>query len=275
MKTILVPTDFSETADNAVSYAAEIGKLTGGKLILFHVILVPVIGNDTQSITAILDELEADCEEKLKKIESKLYLQYGEKLSVQHIYEFGNPVEEINRFTSRHKVDLIIMGMQGAGYLAERFIGSVTTSLIYKSMCPVLTIDKAVKFRNIKKIVLAYDYEETGNKKILEPLKKFVQFFKAHVYILNVVPELEAEIAPAHGFSDFTRLEHALVGVDHTFQSVSNEETVEGINQFVATGKMDMVVMIPHKHSIFTNMFVEPTVKRMAFHSEVPLLTLH
>ena len=51
-------------------------------------------------------------------------------------------IEEINLFSERNKTDLIVMGMQGAGYLAEKVIGSITTSLMPKAKCPILVIDE-------------------------------------------------------------------------------------------------------------------------------------
>ncbi len=271
---ILVPTDFSKAAENAIHYAAEIAQLTHARLILFHVIHAPMLDVEFTSVIPVADDLETGCMEALKKIEQKLLLRYGKKLLVESACTFGSAADEINRYASRRKADLVIMGMQGAGYLAERFIGSKTTSLIYKSSCPVLAIDQGIKFRSIKKIALAYDGE--GIKpKILGPLKNFVKLFKSHLFVLNVVPELEPANAANGALPDFVKLERSLVEVRHSFHYLEDDDVVDGINHFVAEEKMDMVVMIPHSHSILANIFREPTTKRMAFHAKVPLLALH
>lgn len=277
MKTILVPTDFSKVAENAINYAAEIGKLTKAKIVLFHAFHVPVVATEGMYAMPALVELERNCMSGLKKIQRKLHLHHGEKLSVECVCQCGFAVDEITSYTSANRTDLIVMGMQGAGYLSEKLIGSITTALIQKSKCPVLAIDKEVKFRSVKKIALACDYNAIENAKIFEPLKEFAKLFKSHIYVLNVIGEHELEPVRATEsvVSDFMKFEYSLADVNHTFHYLENEEVVDGINKFVMEGKMDMVVMIPHKHTVLKNIFNEPNTKRMAFHSKVPLLTLH
>lgn len=275
MKTILVPTDFSSVADNAINYAAEIGKLTKSKIILFHAFHVPYMAGEMQVVMPSIAELESSCLEGLEKIQQRLNWHYGKNLAVECVCRFGFALDEINTYAEEHNADLIVMGMQGAGYLAEKLIGSLTTSLMQKAKRPVLAIDKDVKYRSIKKIVLACDYTETDNGKVLEPLKEFAELFKSHVYVLNVVGKPAPVPSYKEAVSDFVQLDHALEELDHTFHYLQNDEVVEGINAFVSERKMDMVVMIPHKHTILKNIFSETNTKKMAFHSKVPLLALH
>lgn len=201
-------------------------------------------------------------------------MKYGNKLVVECKCACGFPVEEINIFAKENKIDLIVMGMEGAGYLTEKLIGSITTSLIKKAKCPVLAIDKHVKFRSIKKIALACDYSETKNKYILNPLKELAHLFKSHVYILNVVRELETVATVSKAVAGI-KLDHSLEGVNHSFHYAKSEDIIEGINDFVDEKKIDMVVMIPRMHTALQNLFHEAHTKRMAFHTKVPLLALH
>lgn len=272
---ILVATDFSKIAQNAINYAVEIAKLSKAKLILFHVYNVPVIPAEIP-IALPMDEIEKETMLSLKKIEKSIHLKHGKNLSIECKCVCGFPVEEINLFAKENKIDLIVMGMEGegTGYLTEKLIGSITTALIKKAKCPVLAIDKRVKFKKIKKIVLACDYEETHNKSALAPLKEFSNLFKSHIYVLNVVHELE--VAPAMNIAVAgVKLDHSLEDVDHSFHQTRNEDVIEGINDFVDNNKMDMIVMIPRMHTVLKSMFVEPNTKRMAFHTKIPLLALH
>jgi len=274
MKTILVPTDFSTVSENAVNYAAEIAKATNAKLILFHVYQMPIIATEVPIVLPNIEELERDCMEGLLRISIRLHSKLS-TTNIECIVKCGLPVDEINLYTQNSKIDLIVMGMRGAGYLTEKLIGSVTTSLIQKSNCPVLVVAEQVRFKQIHKIVLACDYNDTENKKVLEPLKEFAKLFKSHVYVLNVVRKSEPLEPLTEVVSDFIKLEHSLAETPHSFHYLSNEEIVTGINEFVTEGKMDLVVMIPRKHSVLKNIFNEPNTKKMAFHSKVPLLAIH
>jgi len=273
MKKILAPTDFSDNAGNAINYAAQIAKLSKAELILFHAYQVPAIPSDVPFVMPI-DEIEKDALNGLMKIKKKILAKYGEELKITCETKFGLPVDEINTIVKEKKIDLVVMGVRGAGFLSEKLIGSLTTSLIRKGKCPVLAINEKVKFRSIKKIVLAYDYQKIAYKTILEPLKDFVKLFKSHVYLLNVMPELEIA-SPTRKKVAGNQIEHALEEFSHSFKFLENNDIVDGINEFVDENNIDMIVMIPRKHSLLESVFQGSNTKRMAFHSHIPLLALH
>ncbi|MGZ4073878.1 MAG: universal stress protein, partial [Bacteroidia bacterium] len=167
------------------------------------------------------------------------------------------------------------MGMRGAGPLAEKMIGSVTTSLIKKTKCPVLTIGEDVKFKSPKNIVFAFDNTEIKNEKALSPLKEFAALFKAHVYILNVIQPQSKTVLAVDNAAEIAKITHLLDGIENSFHHIHNENIIEGISDFSEKKNIDMVVMIPHAHSALHNLFNQPQTKRMAFHTKIPLLALH
>ncbi|MDO8998628.1 MAG: universal stress protein [Bacteroidota bacterium] len=273
MKTILVPTDFSKISRNAINYAVEIAKLTKSKIILFHAYYVPIVTTDVMVVPPLV-EIEEGNMSVLKKIEKNIRAKHGDKVVIESKCKYGLPTDEINQFAKKNKVDLIIMGMHGSGVLSQKFIGSTTTSLIRKSKTPILVIDRRVKFKKIKKIALACDFEEIPKKSILNPLKEIVHLFKAHVNVINIVDDIK-KLPTVKKAVVGIKLEHALEDINHTFYFAENKNVVEGINQFIKEKKMDMVVMIPRKHSLLKRIFNEPQTKRIAFHTNVPLLALH
>lgn len=273
MKTILVATDFSETAKNAIYYAVEVAKVTNAKLILFHVYHDPVYLAEIP-IANPIDEIKDDCMDCLKKIEKEIHQKYGNQLILECVCKYGYPVEEINIFAKENNIDMIVMGMEGTSYLSEKLIGNITTSLLKRASCPVLAIDKHVRFRSIKNIVLATDYKETESKSVLSPLIEFTKLFNSKIFVLNVVQELET-ITTVGKAVEGIKINHLLESIKHSFHYSKSEDVVEGINDFVEEQKIDMVVMIPRSHSVLHNLFHESNCKRMAFHTKVPLLALH
>ena len=271
MKTILVPTDFSDSAKNAINYAAELAKLTKAKLILFHVFHIPAVPSDVPFVMP-LDEIEKDTLKALTKIKKNILFKHGSELNIVCKTKLGFAVDEINEITKEENVDLIVMGVRGAGYLTEKLIGSITTTLIRKAKRPVLAINDKVTFKSIKKIVLACDYQNIDSKS-MEPLKEFIKLFKSQLYILNVSSEGEL-ISPIKKTVGGTQLVHSFEGLNHSFNFVENEDIVEGINEFVDEHSADLIVMVPRKHTFFENIFQERNTKRMAFHTHIPLLAL-
>lgn len=275
MKAILVPTDFSKIARNAVDYAAEIAIRTKSKLILMHIYHVPVVSSEAPVILPVWEDIEKDCMLSLNKIKNSLQRKYDKELKIECIYQMGFAVDEIiKQYTEDRNIELIIMGMNGAGYLGEKLIGSNATELIRRSRCPILVINEKAKFRIIKKIVLGYDYQNIPDKSFFDLLKKFITLFKAQLFIVNVVKEVK-KLPSVKKAANGVGIEHLLEGIDHSFLFIENEDMVAGINQFVADNKIDMIVFIPKKHSFFNSIFHESNTKRMAFHSTIPLLALH
>lgn len=277
MKTILVPTDFSKVSNNAVDYAAEVALLTNAKMILFNTYHIPAMVTEAAiAVIPDLDELERISMLALKDIEKRLALSYGKKLQIECVSKCGFASDEINSYANEVNANMIVMGIHGAGYLAEKIIGSVTTELMQSSKCPVLAINEHVRYKVVKKIALAYDYNVTETDKTLESIKEIARLFKAHVYVLNIEQELQT-LASSAGqvVSGFIKLQNSLSNIDHSFHFVTTEKVVDGINEFVEMTDVDMVIMIPKKHSILKNVFNEPNTKQMAFHSKVPLLALH
>jgi nucleotide-binding universal stress UspA family protein len=275
MKTILVATDFSEVSKNATQYAVGLAKVMGAKIILFHSFHVPVVTTDVIVIAPALDELEQYANEALFKIKKEIELKEGNEVSIECIAKMGFAVDEINDYTKGNKIDLVVIGMHGSGFLTEKLIGSITTALLHESNCSVLAIDEHAKFTPPKKIAFACDYLKTDNQKILQPLKELVALFNSHVYVLNVINEPTRVPKIQEAVSDFINLEDSLADVDHSLHYIRDADVVEGINAFVGERKMDMIVMVPRKHSILKNIFKEPETKKMAFHTKIPLLALH
>ena len=96
MKTILVPTDFSNISKNAINYAVELAKLTKSKIILFHAFYVPIVTTDVMVIPP-MEEIEESNLSVLKKIEKAIYKKHGKKVIVECKCKYGFPVDEINQ----------------------------------------------------------------------------------------------------------------------------------------------------------------------------------
>lgn len=271
MKTVLVPIDFSDASENALNYAAEFAKANHAKIILLHVYDYSIMTVEPQVLMPSTRELLDGHLEHLENIRARVRKQYGEQLAIECYCEAGWVIDTMNAFAEDHRVDLIILGMQGGGYVSEKIVGSTATSLMRKAVCPVIGIAKQVKFKSVKRIVLASDNQEADYNEMLRPLRALIRSFDAHLYVLHVREPQESGdqedvIDPG--------LERALDGISYTFHSLFHVDVSEGINQFISNHAIDLVVMIPRKHSFFHSLLHEANTKKIAFHANIPLLTL-
>lgn len=272
MKKILVPTDFSKLSINALNYAVQLAKRTESEILLLHVFSIPLLTEDPPLIST-KQYLEEGVLASLEKLKQSLE-ELDPSLRISSAAKVGMPVTGIMDFAKDQHVDLIILGAQGIGYIRERILGSTASMLIRKVETPVMVIDKKVRFKEPKNIVLAVDLAETDDQAVLAPLRKLAAKFQSHICILNIFTE--ANIIPSFGEIDESfRLEKALKHTHHTFFEVEHPNVVMGINDFVKKNDIDLVTIISRKHSLIERLFNEPLTKAMTFHSHVPLLVLH
>ncbi|MBA3706529.1 MAG: universal stress protein [Bacteroidetes bacterium] len=273
MKKILVPIDFSEISENALNYAAGLAKFVNGKLILLHIYHVRVPASETPLLVLSLDDLEKENMLLLKKLSEKINRQ--EAVETELIVRPGFVVEGIISIVSEKKIDLVVMGITGAGKPPGVLIGSNTTSFIKKATVPVLVIPKNVSFGRIRKIVFAYDYKKVVAPTLLVKLKEFAALFNSEILVVDIVKP--AEVPDFNQAVAGMMLEHSLVDVRHTlyFPSDEDDNLVQQIDSFVESHDADLLVMLPDSHKSLRELFHRSNTKRMAFHTRVPLLTLH
>jgi nucleotide-binding universal stress UspA family protein len=274
MKTILVPTDFSEVSENALNYAAEFANFAKAKLVLFHVYAVPMPVSEVPVIAIPIDEVEHESMKQLKEFDKKLKANYG-NIETELITRAGFVAEEIYLFQEERKIDLLVMGVTGAGK-APGILGSNTTSNMKKAKCPVLVVPKGLKFKKPEKIALACDYNSTVPEGVVSKLKEFVRLFGAKLLVFDVLKRAElvsyqkavAEVNLENSLGD--EIEHSLY-----FPSGDGKELHVEINSFVDRNNADMLVMIPHDYSFWQKLFHHSATKEMAFYTHVPLLSIH
>ncbi len=194
MKTILVPTDFSECANNALRFAAFVAKKTGANLNLLHVLEVPAIGHQG-SIESTIDDvpymmgLLNVTKTKMKKI---LSLPFMNGIKVVHNIETGRICDHIIRAVEKHEADLIIMGTHGASGLKEALIGSNAEKIVQNSHIPVLTIKDKIENPKIEKIVFATDFSEEAEY-IFPEVEKLANLLDAKIEIVKIITKSEFE----------------------------------------------------------------------------------
>ncbi len=187
MKTILVPTDYSDTANNALQYAVGLAEFCHANIILLHAYQIPVPTGEVPVMMISPQDLDKDNAMRIHKLERELVSQTSGSLKFESVVRAGFASDEIIDTAKEKNADLIVMGVTGGNKLEEILMGSSTISVIRHAKTPVLVIPKDARFKKIQKIVLAYDYHDEMKEDVMKKLKEFVQLFKAKVLVLNVV----------------------------------------------------------------------------------------
>lgn len=269
MKKILAAVDFSETSKNSLNYAVNMAQWLHADLILLHVIYTPAFISDEYSQMVLpAFSLKEDCDRELMKMQQGIQ-EENPRMKVEYVCVSGVPSDEVVAFASANHVDLIIAGIQGVGYVTERWIGSTASAVMKQARCPVIVVDREQAFTEPRKIVLATDFETIPDRATFRKLETLTTAFKAHLHVLHV------HNGPIKDGSEKREaLKEQLGGIQYSFCYAENADVIRGINEFVEKLKMDMVVMLPHRHTFVERIFRESNTTRLAFHSQVPILTL-
>ena len=273
MKTILIPTDFSENAANAFRYGIAFAKKLSAKIILYNVIHVP-----TDVVPPIIatsfDEMEKKALTKLENWKYE-YLKHEKSVEVQCIVETGFAGDEIILHAKKRNVDLIIMGTKGATGLFEKMMGSITSNVIEKAPCPVLAIPENISLNDIKRIVFATDYRDNDFESLVN-ITEIAKNFNAEILVLHVaLNDKDFELENAH-FDAFTdKVNNTIPYHQFAFHLLKGKNVEEELSHFLKEVHTDILVVSTAKRNLIAKLFNHSVTKGIAQHPEIPLFAFH
>jgi nucleotide-binding universal stress UspA family protein len=143
IRSILLPTDFSDCGNYALSYAASLARTFGASIICVHVIepMVSTVGysgmTEPLPIADITDQLEYSAERELPKLAEREELA---GLQVEEVIVHGEAASEIVRVSKERNVDLIVVSSHGRTGLGRILFGSTAEAVVRHASCPVLVV---------------------------------------------------------------------------------------------------------------------------------------
>ncbi|MDX1942004.1 MAG: universal stress protein [Saprospiraceae bacterium] len=263
MKKILVPTDFSECANNALAYAVDIANTFGSTITLLHTYQVYSKAGSFISVESFMKEDATNAMLELTKNTGAL-LKNNAQLESKIIE--GDTIDIVMDLAQHYMYDLIVMGTQGASGLEEVFIGSTANNIIKNIHVPVLVVPAGFAFRPIQTIVLAVDEEEDFSDLMFFPL---VQIAQSQAAMLRIYHKDVAN----DGLN--AAVDKYLKDIERTYHYELDADNInESINAFIAEYNADLLCMIRRRRGILGEVFHESITAKEVFNSPVPLLVL-
>jgi nucleotide-binding universal stress UspA family protein len=140
LKRILVPTDFSDSAKNALRYGVSFAEEYKAALLVLHVVETAAVGYASDlfpiPMTDVFREITTYARTELQAIVKEVTAR---GVSVEDLVVQGKPSSEIIRVASEKEVDIIVLGAHGKGVLDQALFGSTTERVVRRAPCPVLT----------------------------------------------------------------------------------------------------------------------------------------
>lgn len=271
MKRILVPTDFSEHAEDALKVAAQIAKKNNSELILLHMLELPQQSNDAiMGGTSIPETMlfMKKANETLDEIASRDYL---EGILVTEIVKMDKPIHGITQISKDYDIDLIVMGSHGSSGVEELLIGSNTEKVVRNSEIPVLVIKKNIPNFNAANIVFASDFSDEA-KKPFEKLLNFTKLFDSKLHLVTICTP--NSFKPTHvseeAMNDF--IEEFNIS-NYTTQIYNDTNIEKGIINFSNKIDADVIGMCTHGRTGFAHFFNGSISEGLVNHAIKPVIT--
>ncbi len=277
MKTILLPTDFSENSVNAIYYAFDMYKSEVCRFILLHA--YSVNGYDPESkLSAIpgeatLKKAKAEADKNLQELISKIYDEIEcKKHHFQAISSNAILTEAIKVEVEKNNIELVIIGTQGSTGSFGVLYGSNTRNIMEEvHNCPVLAVPSHVKFEQIKEIVLPNGYKMRHQKEDFAFINRLSKKFNAAVRVLHILEDGISHKQEANR----KHLALYLRNVPHSFHTLEHVSLPVGIYCFTESRNSDLIAFVNKKHNFLQNLLMNPLYKNLGHYSTIPVLVLH
>jgi nucleotide-binding universal stress UspA family protein len=300
LKKILYPTDFGESAEEALRYAAMLASQYDAELIMMHVVSLFSDGPSTaeeqisemeQYAEKFADQLHQQAEEIIDRTiedESHKHLKM-KKLIVRGF----SPNQEVIRVTEEEDIDLVVMGTYGRGGVSHMLFGSTAEQVVRTASCPVLTVrhhaPHTFDFQRIRSILFPTDFSEYS-KKALPYALSFAESYGADLHVLHV---FEQRIHPAFYIMDKSTpfdldrglRDRALDALDESVyddlrdkinfkcEVASGKPFVEIIN-YARDKEIDLIVIATHGLTGLEYMVIGSTTERVVRKAPCPVLSI-
>jgi nucleotide-binding universal stress UspA family protein len=259
MKTFVVPTDFSNVANNASLYALALTKVMDGSLIFFHA-------------------NEHDQSESLQKLQHELYALTGSNSHPN--FNFISTDKLFNSLTIKEvldePIDLIIMGTNaGEAGLLQNIFGANTSEVIENLFCPLISVPKRYLYTPIKTIGYATDLNALN-----EELVKVIDFarpFNASIKVFHVSPIFpdlgDVEDKDIKSIMEMLRKQHNYPRMEYYVEKTSSDNQLnKGINHFLADHDLDLLVLFHNNEKGLNRFLTHSESETLVKDSDKPLL---
>ncbi|GAA4321866.1 universal stress protein [Flaviaesturariibacter amylovorans] len=277
MNTILVPTDFSLNADKAFDYALQIARRVAGEVIVLHVCALPLPEYAT--------EPEGMREyNRLRAVELQLRLdQYRQRVApdewvrVRTLLVDGDTVDAIVKKAGQYSADLIVMGTRGAGIIKALLVGSHTAAVMAATDIPVIAVPDQYTGGLPDHILLAIAQEE--RESVLAPLFRLRALFGAGIRTITFSENDEsAEELLEHTRTVRTatrKWKEAFSLPELPGDHIVGEDFFAAIDEYVDLERINLLAMVTHRRGGLQGLFQSSLTRKMAYHTHVPLISLH
>jgi len=283
MKKILIPTDFSPPAENAAKYAIALAGVSKASVLICNAISVPSeapmasrVAWPLMDYADLKQQSDSELDLLVRSLEGSDGNESQDRFTPELDFEShaGTVLDVISLLVKKQKIDLVVMGMAGAGALTQLMLGSNCRLMIEKATFPVLYIPFEAGFKPIKTIAFATDLSSEDIlviKAVLNLMPGATRIRLVHVTEKEIVPDSKRQVQVDEFLSGVRK---KIKDADVVYEYVWNIDTDNGLEWIAEQPDIDMVAMVHKHHSLWSGFFKGSHVQRLSRNTHIPLLVL-
>jgi nucleotide-binding universal stress UspA family protein len=276
MRKIVVPTDFSDNAYNALKYACEIFKYEQSEIFIIHAYADEVyqLGNITQR--SILDKRKDEVEQQTASALGEIMGRIKEyapnpKHTYTSIAAFGSLIDEVNDLVERENTDIVVMGTRGDANDRSNTFGSNTLNVMKYIQCPVLAIPENYGYHSPKELLFPSNFLIPYKRRELKLLCELTGSFRSTIHMLYIDPMKKLSLRQEDN-QNFLKAE--LKKANLVFETTPEKDKTMAITKYIVHNNIDMLVMVNTRHSHLEDLLMPTTLNKLGLHLKIPFLVL-
>ncbi|MGZ3832553.1 MAG: universal stress protein [Mucilaginibacter sp.] len=282
MKTILVPTDFSDNATHAARSAVMLGGKLNANLLLFNNFIGSPVIPQFNGGPWVAEEMESEENESihsLQNIADKLepaisrYKSAEQKPAVHMRWGEGSLADNIVKLIEEKDIELIVIGARSGSKLSHMLNGSDVTSIINKSTRPVFVIPSMVELRPLEKVIFATDFNDADTKALYYMIKlgKLLNF---KLKVVNVSLPVKKAIAKSINEAAFLKHIKRSNYPSLSYKEIKGKDVIDSLNEYCKKENADVLALVHYRRSFFMRLIQQSTSSKALSNQRIPLLIL-
>jgi nucleotide-binding universal stress UspA family protein len=274
MQNILVPTDFSANAKNALDYAIQLSKDIGSSVTIYHACQIPASPVHRPKPSIVEQEkriIVLEARRKLKLISDRAR-ETGAVCFTEN--SVSTAPEGILEMAKQTGAGLIVMGTSGVSGIPAGLFGSSTAEVIQNSDTPVLAVPKTASYNTIEKIVFATDYRNSDFE-FIRKLVDVATIFKSELSILHIQAD-EREFRSEALFESFREKVRSSFDYNRiSFHLIEKAGVINAISTFADNYGANIISIATSGKELFDRIFNKSITKEMAYIAKIPVLSFN
>jgi nucleotide-binding universal stress UspA family protein len=238
MKTILIPTNFTDIARHATDYAILLYGKELDRIILLKAFEQPRTGRSLQF--SLVDILRRNSEKGLHEDRLRIEEEFPDlKCEIDERPTQGDLSASIRSVLDTDNVDLIVMGSKGDREFVDIFVESIAARVIRNIDHPMLIVPPIASLHNNKSIIFATDLKPITDQTVVSQLKDLCHIKQAGIKVLHI-----SKTGPHPSEKAESMIREIFPGIGLDFNYRKNSDIPSGIYKFIHETDADILTLV-------------------------------